>query len=918
MAGQMTWAEEGDRATRLLPPAADAAGAYPITPGRIYQGKSLEAVGMPVGGIGTGSIWLDGQGKLGVWQIFNNLSEPRIPDSFFAVRARTAGGKTVTRVLQTEGEGELEPMSSLQYEGSHPIARLTFQDAELPVQVQLEAMNPMIPLDTANSSIPGGLFRLTAKNPGNTAVDVSFCATLQNAVGSGGANGIQGVRFPGYGGNRNRVVRRNQQTTVAMERSADPVPTGSVKVRKPAGARSRGRRCSGSPGCPSSRPSWPSRCRGLPTKAASCWPTVWEPNSSSVLARMRATGNRLEGVGTVFEDFEGKAYEGWEIDGPAFGDGPSHGTEPGQQQVTGFAGRGLVNTFQGGDGPQGTATSKTFTIQRRYLGFLIGGGDHKDQTCINLRVDGKVVRTAVGKNREALEPASWDLADLQGKQAVIEIVDKHSEGWGHINIDRILFSDIPPEPFLTGGTALEAAAEALNLTFESAEPATIPAGQPTKLTEDAPTALSEIRNDWSVTRYTRLTGFDSQAAGYRVLATTASGDPLVIEGPLGKGRIILALAPGLPWSWGSQLLLAARTTPLEAGERIVPGASALGTMALAVLDAPATALPAWTESKQVVDLLSESDPAQASVDEAVSEAGQTINAALAVPFTLQPGESRSVTFALTWHFPNVQRFQHSGNLYSRRWPDAPAVADYLADNLEALWGRTRAVSADAVPVEPAGRVSRRHGHASRDLPRADLFLVRGRLLRRFRRELRLLPAELHPRLELRPNSRPPVPRRGTEHASLELRHLPVRNGRDVAPRARAARRVHRRPLRLHRRRLPRVSIEPGPQVPGDRLARREEVRRMADRQDRPAAGRRPPRASTQHLRHVGLRGQHVHRLSVSLRPGSGRTAGAGDERSGQCRALASHPRSRHEAPGRDALQRRVLHSDPRSPGGTGL
>ncbi len=99
------------------------------------------------------------------------------------------------------------------------------------------------------------------------------------------------------------------------------------------------------------------------------------------------------------------------------------------------------------------------------------------------------MRTAVGKNREALEPASWDLADLQGKQAVIEIVDKHSEAWGHINIDRILFSDVPPEPFLAGGTALEAAAEALNLTFESAEPATIAAGQAVRLTENAPVTL---------------------------------------------------------------------------------------------------------------------------------------------------------------------------------------------------------------------------------------------------------------------------------------------------------------------------------------------------------------------------------------------------------------------------------------------
>ncbi len=83
------------------------------------------------------------------------------------------------------------------------------------------------------------------------------------------------------------------------------------------------------------------------------------------------------------------------------------------------------------------------------------------KTCINLRVDGKVVRTATGKDREALEPASWDVADLKGKQAVIEIVDQSSEGWGHINVDQIIFSDIPPEPLLRQGTTADAAAKAL-------------------------------------------------------------------------------------------------------------------------------------------------------------------------------------------------------------------------------------------------------------------------------------------------------------------------------------------------------------------------------------------------------------------------------------------------------------------------
>ena len=72
----------------LTPPKAGR-GAYPLAPSHVYRGKNLEAVGMPLGGIGTGSIWLDGHGRLAVWQIFNNLNERRVHDSFFAVSART-------------------------------------------------------------------------------------------------------------------------------------------------------------------------------------------------------------------------------------------------------------------------------------------------------------------------------------------------------------------------------------------------------------------------------------------------------------------------------------------------------------------------------------------------------------------------------------------------------------------------------------------------------------------------------------------------------------------------------------------------------------------------------------------------------------------------------------------------------------
>jgi non-lysosomal glucosylceramidase len=684
--GQMTWADQVDALVPPLPSRSEWFKRYPIASPRVYRGKNLEAVGMPLGGIGTGSIWLDGQGRLGIWQIFNNLSESRVPDSFFAVRAKTTAGPAVTRVLQTQGEGRLRPVESIDYEGGYPIARLTFHDAELPVQVALEALNPMIPLDTANSSIPCVLVRLTAKNSGAGPVEVDLCASLQNAVGNAGAGG-QGVRLGGYGGNRNRIVSGKKITMVTMDKAPDPMTTGPVKVRTAAGKEVAGPALTWVAGlgeltAQSSEP--------LARTAAQGGAVLADGVSAAffiTLAKLRQSYGKFGDIAEVFDEFEGKTYQGWTITGNAFGKGPSHGTEPGQQQVSGFSGHGLINTFVAGDGPQGTAKSRPFRIRRRYIGFLIGGGAQAGQACINLRVDGKVVRTATGKNEEVLSPASWDVGDLMGRDAVLEIVDQSSAVWGHINIDRIIFSDIPPEPLLARGTAPELVAKTLGRSFTSAEETVLPHDSRLAVTADMPDAAKAAVAAWKVDRYTRLAGFRAGEHGYQALVTTPDGDPLVIQGPLGKGRVILALAPALPWSVGSELLAAQRGEPLKSGERLVPGNPVWGTMTLGAFDDRAVALPGWATADQIAAFLSAAKARPAST-EAVSKPGETVNAAVAVPLTLAPGESRSVTFAITWHFPNVQRFHHSGNLYSRRWPDAAAVAGYLAENLDALWQRT--------------------------------------------------------------------------------------------------------------------------------------------------------------------------------------------------------------------------------------
>src|SRR3954469_1772569 len=100
----------------------------------------------------------------------------------------------------------------------------------------------------------------------------------------------------------------------------------------------------------------------------------------------------------LIADFEGKDYGDWKTTGEAFGPGPAQGTLPNQMPVSGYKGKGLVNSFYKGDRSTGTLTSPEFTIRRKYVNFLIGGGKDPEKLAMNLLVGGKVVRTATGPN----------------------------------------------------------------------------------------------------------------------------------------------------------------------------------------------------------------------------------------------------------------------------------------------------------------------------------------------------------------------------------------------------------------------------------------------------------------------------------------------------------------------------------------
>ncbi|HWD18562.1 MAG TPA: GH32 C-terminal domain-containing protein [Verrucomicrobiae bacterium] len=149
----------------------------------------------------------------------------------------------------------------------------------------------------------------------------------------------------------------------------------------------------------------------------------------------------------LLSNFEQPTYawlpgNSWAVDGEAFGTAPAQGTLPNQSPVTGYLGHGLADSYTSGDDSLGTLTSPQFTIQRKYIRFLMGGGNYRGQTCMNLLINGQVVRSAVGMgDREDLDYLQWNVSAFLNQTGMLQIVDAAVGPWAHINVDQITETD---------------------------------------------------------------------------------------------------------------------------------------------------------------------------------------------------------------------------------------------------------------------------------------------------------------------------------------------------------------------------------------------------------------------------------------------------------------------------------------------
>ncbi len=398
----VTEADVVDKYARLIPAdkGLDPAWIRSLTARGVAQvyrePKALGHVGMPVGGLFAGTVYLGGDGRLWLWNVMNDdregivpRSEPYKGENLNVRRGANyvAPAKRAYPFEQNFGvriDGKLRTLDvdgfeTVSFKGQYPIGDVAYEDDACPVSVKLSAYSPFIPHNTPDSTLPATIMSYTLSNGGNKKVECDLFGWLENPICLRSGRNLRGRR-------QNRIISDSEFSAL--------------------------------------------QCTAASAK--------------------RAVESTRPDV--TVESFEAETYGDWTTTGTAFGKGPILVSDvPGYQGDLGATGTRVVNSHASArgkttgekDGAVGTLTSPAFTLTRKYINILVGGGAHAGKTCVNVRIGEKVVGSVTGDNDNSMRWKSIALDAHEGEQAIIEIVDNHTGGWGNIGVDQIVQSDSP-------------------------------------------------------------------------------------------------------------------------------------------------------------------------------------------------------------------------------------------------------------------------------------------------------------------------------------------------------------------------------------------------------------------------------------------------------------------------------------------
>lgn len=135
--------------------------------------------------------------------------------------------------------------------------------------------------------------------------------------------------------------------------------------------------------------------------------------------------------------FEDGGFDGWAVEGQAFGKGPVGGPVWDQGPVGPFEGSLLVSSYHGGDAARGSMVSPEFVLDRPVLTYRVGGGRRPADLQVRVVIQGQAVHSGSGPGSDIMIQRRVDLKAHVGQTARVELVDHAVGPWGHIMFDDL-------------------------------------------------------------------------------------------------------------------------------------------------------------------------------------------------------------------------------------------------------------------------------------------------------------------------------------------------------------------------------------------------------------------------------------------------------------------------------------------------
>lgn len=172
-----------------------------------YEGKWLDKVAMPVGGIGTGNISIGGNGQWKDVELMNKpgigfygSASPKLAPCFMVFTKEGSGKKNARALMGPVPVGQFQGMQGSEapnngfprfrhvvFDVAYPFAVVSLDDESMPVSARLRTFNPFIPCDADASGLPVAVIRYEISNKTAKELTVSVAGSMDNFIGMDGS-----------------------------------------------------------------------------------------------------------------------------------------------------------------------------------------------------------------------------------------------------------------------------------------------------------------------------------------------------------------------------------------------------------------------------------------------------------------------------------------------------------------------------------------------------------------------------------------------------------------------------------------------------------------------------------------------------------------------------------------------------------